>query len=149
MTLRSDIHAIKISALIGLSLVCMAGPAISGKTPDTPETLMKQAKASASGRALANKLYDDLSTKRPFAAGVLSAAQSEDKKAVSKAIAADLNLSESQVTIEEVAKDVYVRGSYTTSGGTVIRFCIDTDEPPKGGTKRCGGHGYSVTVSGE
>jgi hypothetical protein len=148
MTLRSNTRAVKISALVGLSLVCLAQSAVAGKTPDTPESLMAKAKAyaasSKTAMALGQKLYEDLSTKKPFAVSLLSAAQSEDKKAVAKAIAAELKLSESQVTIEEVDKDVYFRGSYTTDKGTVVKFCVDTS-----GSNRCGGHSYSVSVAGE
>jgi hypothetical protein len=147
MALRFNVRHISLSALICLCLLGMARPAVSGTTPDTPESLMTKAKTyaagSKAGTALANKLYEDLASKKPFAASIVAAAQKADKPAAAKAIASDLNLSGNQVAVEELDKDILIRGTIKLKGGTEVSYCVDTEG------KRCGGHGFSVTVAGE
>jgi hypothetical protein len=125
-----------------------------GDTTDTPQRLMTQAKAYSSTRTqtalrLVERLYKNLSSQKSFASQVHAAAQAEDKAALTQLIASNLKIKPAQVIIDEVDKDILIRGTVTLAGGTTVSYCIDTEKPKRGHKPRCGGHGFSITVSGE
>lgn len=133
-------------AIAGISSF-IAVPALAGAVKDTPERLMARAKSYSTAeakkaRSLGETFFVALSTEKEFATRVLEAAQKEDKNALAELIGKKLGVSPSQVEIEEVDKDILIKGTASLHGGTVIHYCVDTED------KRCRGHGWSVGVSG-
>lgn len=134
-------------AIAGISSFTDA-PALAGAVKDTPERLMARAKSYSTAeakkaRSLGETLFVALSTNKTFATRVLEAAQKEDKNALAELIGKKLEISPSQVEIEEVDKDILIKGTVTLSGGTKITYCVDTEDG------RCAGGGWSVGASGK
>jgi hypothetical protein len=121
---------------------------ISGNTPDTPERLMATGKGYSSAeakraRSLLDKLFVALSTKKTFAARIIEAGHREDKGALAQLIGNQIGVQTSQVTIDEVARDILVKVTIALPGGTKGTGCFDTED------SRCGGQSWSASISGK
>jgi hypothetical protein len=112
-----------------LILACAPKNGVAGNVPDTPEKLMAKGRAFASQEQTATRLIDrlltSLASQRSFAAALIDGAQKGDKEALAKVIATRLGITPSQVTVEEVDRDILIRGTIKLKGGTVISYCVD------------------------
>jgi hypothetical protein len=147
MKLKLTLQFFLSAICVLLLLACVPTTAVAGNVPDTPEKLMAKGRAFASqeqaAARLMDRLFTSLASQRSFAAALIDGAQKGDKDALAKVIASKLGVTPSQVTVEEVDRDILIRGTIKLKGGTVISYCVDTEG------KRCGGHGFSVGIAGD
>jgi len=122
--------------------------AYAGQTPDTPERVMNSVKSYndnviSRGTAITKRVFSALSNDRKFAGKFLELVQLNDKIELVNLIAKQARVDKQAVKIEELDKDMLAKFTVEMPGGTRVSGCVDTEDG------RCGGKGWSVSVSGK